>query len=178
MPHNAASNAFIVHHTYADTPIGRLTLAATDAGLIGVLWPDEAPGRFPLALGPRPSRHPVLDVATQQLDEYFAGRRQLFDFPTDVHGTVFQEKVWRAMLAIPFGETRTYGEIAAAIGQPTASRAIGGAANRNPLSIFAPCHRVVGSNGSLGGFAGGLAIKRTLLAIEGHRLDHSGRLIA
>lgn len=167
-----------VHHAFADTPIGRLTLAATDAGLIGVLWPGEQPGRVALTLRPEPSQHPVLEAAIEQLGEYFKGCRRSFDFPTDVHGTAFQERVWEVMWTIPYGEVRTYGQIAAAIGQPAASRAVGGAANHNPLSIFSPCHRIVGANGSLGGFAGGLDTKRALLELEGHRLGPDGRLMA
>ncbi len=105
------------------------------------------------------------EQAATQLADYFAGVRQHFDVPLDMRGTAFQQRVWAALLAIPFGETRSYGAIASAIGQPTASRAVGAANGRNPLSILAPCHRVVG-NGALTGFAGGLAAKTWLLDHE------------
>ena len=104
--------------------------------------------------------------AERQLDEYFHGDRISFDVPLDLVGTDFQKKVWAAMLAIPFGETRTYGEIARQIGKPEAVRAVGGAANRNPIAVLAPCHRIVGASGDLTGFAGGLKAKTHLLALE------------
>jgi O-6-methylguanine DNA methyltransferase len=101
-----------------------------------------------------------------ELEEYFSGRRKVFDFPYVLEGTVFQKKVWAQLAAIPYGETRTYGEIAAAIGNPRASRAVGMANNRNPLIIVIPCHRVIGADGSLTGYAGGLAMKEALLRLE------------
>ena len=110
--------------------------------------------------------HPVLLQAENQLHEYFAGRRREFTVPLDFAGTEFQNQVWRALLSIPFGETRTYTEIALQIGKPAAVRAVGAANGRNPISIMAPCHRVIGSNGKLTGFAGGLEAKAHLLALE------------
>ena len=111
----------------------------------------------------------MLTRAARQLAEYFAGTRRTFDLPLafTARGTPFQQKVWRALLTIPFGETRSYGEIAAQIGSPRAVRAVGAANGRNPISIVAPCHRVVGANGKLTGFAGGLENKAYLLALEG-----------
>ena len=113
--------------------------------------------------------HPVLLEAEQQLREYFAGERREFTVPLDLGGTPFQNRVWRALLSIPFGETRTYTEIARQIGKPAAVRAVGAANGRNPISIIAPCHRVLGSTGNLTGFAGGLQAKAHLLALENRR---------
>ena len=108
----------------------------------------------------------ILQEANKQLQEYFAGTRSVFDLPLALKGTAFQQKVWQALKEIPFGETRSYGEIAKSIGQPKASRAVGGANNKNPLPIFIPCHRVIGTNGKLVGYAGGLEIKKILLNVE------------
>jgi methylated-DNA-[protein]-cysteine S-methyltransferase len=116
------------------------------------------------------NRHPVLLETERQLREYFAGKRKRFDVKMDFAGTEFQRKVWQALLAIPFGETRSYGDIARQVGNPAAVRAVGAANGRNPISIIAPCHRVVGSTGKLTGFAGGLAVKAQLLALEGARI--------
>jgi methylated-DNA-[protein]-cysteine S-methyltransferase len=110
--------------------------------------------------------HPVLVETERQLREYFAGRRRQFTLPLDVAGTAFQRKVWEALMTIPFGEKRSYGEVAAQIGSPGAARAVGAASGRNPVSIVTPCHRVVGSNGALTGFAGGLDVKTKLLSYE------------
>lgn len=108
----------------------------------------------------------------KQIQEYLAGERRIFDLPFHIQGTDFQVKVWKALLDIPYGETRSYGQIAAVIGQPRASQAIGGAVGRNPLWILVPCHRVIGSDGSLTGYAGGLAMKKALLNIERFHHDH------
>lgn len=110
---------------------------------------------------------PVLDEAEKQLQEYFAGTRRSFDLPLAPAGTPFQRAVWDALRAIPYGETRTYAQIAEAIGNPNACRAVGMANNRNPIAILIPCHRVIGANGSLTGYAGGLDVKERLLALEG-----------
>ncbi len=156
--------------TYVSTtmlsPVGRLTLVASDTGLAAVLWENDDPKRVPLAAAGEDARHPVLREAERQLKEYFAGARTSFDVPLDFHGTEFQKRVWAALLAIPFGETRSYGEIARALGKPSAMRAVGAANGRNPISIIAPCHRVIGANGQLTGFAGGLKAKAHLLALE------------
>ncbi|MYL97495.1 methylated-DNA--[protein]-cysteine S-methyltransferase [Novosphingobium sp. FGD1] len=151
------------------SPVGELTLLAGDDGLAAVLWQDERPGR--VVAGPaEPGGHPMLDAAQDQLNAYFEGRLRRFDLPLDFRGTDFQRAVWRALLDIPYGETRSYGEIARALGRPGASRAVGAANGRNPISIVAPCHRVIGSGGGLTGFAGGLAAKTWLLRLEGHPL--------
>jgi len=149
------------------SPVGALTLVATDQGLAAILWENDAPRRVGLNLGTEEKAHPVLVEAQRQLAEYFAGTRQRFALKLDVTGTPFQRKVWNALLTIPFGETRSYGEIARQIGCPRAVRAVGAANGKNPISIVAPCHRVVGSTGALTGFAGGLDVKAHLLAFEG-----------
>lgn len=152
------------------SPVGELTLVASEHGLAAVLWENDDPKR--VRLEPRVERqdHPVLDEAGQQLGEYFAGQREAFDLPLDFKGTDFQKSVWAALLTIPFGETRSYADIAGQIGKPSACRAVGAANGRNPISIIAPCHRVVGANGALTGFAGGLDAKRYLLGLEGGSL--------
>lgn len=153
-------------HTIVDSPVGPLRLVASDAGLVAILWPNERPGRVPLGPAVEDAAHPVLVRAAAQIAEYFAGKRRVFDVPLDFRGTDFQRSVWQALLAIPYGETRSYAEIARQIGRPGASRAVGAANGRNPLSIIAPCHRVIGTNGTLTGFAGGLEAKRMLLDLE------------
>jgi methylated-DNA-[protein]-cysteine S-methyltransferase len=151
------------------SPVGRLTLVASDAGLAAVLWENDSPKRVPLAIAGEDARHPVLREAERQLKEYFAGKRTAFDLPLDFHGTEFQKRVWKALLKIPFGETRSYGQIARTLGKPSAMRAVGAANGRNPISIIAPCHRVIGKDGKLTGFAGGLKAKAHLLALEAQR---------
>ena len=152
------------------SPVGELTLVASEKGLTAILWENDDPDRVRLADMTEDAAHPVLVDAVRQLGEYFAGKREAFDLPLDFHGTDFQKRVWQQLLAIPFGETRSYGEIARALGQPTATRAVGAANGKNPISIVAPCHRVIGANGSLTGFAGGLEAKQRLLALEGLEL--------
>lgn len=149
-----------------DSPVGRLTLVATDRGLAGILWENDRPRRVRLNVDSEEHGHPVLVETERQLGEYFAGRRREFTVTLDVAGTAFQRQVWNALLTIPFGETRSYGQIARQIGKPGAARAVGAANGRNPVSIVAPCHRVIGSTGTLTGFAGGLAAKAQLLALE------------
>lgn len=149
------------------SPVGELKLVAGDDGLVAILWQDDDPDRVRLArLEERPD-HPVLVETGRQLSAYFRGARGSFDLPLDFRGTDFQKLVWAALLTIPFGETRSYGQIAQQIGRPSASRAVGAANGRNPISIVAPCHRVIGSGGALTGFAGGIAAKRYLLELEG-----------
>jgi methylated-DNA-[protein]-cysteine S-methyltransferase len=153
----------------APTPVGRLKLIASNDGLAAILWENDPPRRVRLnVIGEAPD-HPVLKETERQLADYFAGRRKAFDLPLDFAGTDFQKSVWSALLTIPFGETRTYSDIARQIGAPKAVRAVGAANGRNPISIIAPCHRVLGSNGHLTGFAGGLETKAHLLKLEGSR---------
>ena len=149
------------------SPLGRLTLVASNFGLAAILWENDNPRRVPLNMVAEDPGHPVLIQTEKQLGEYFAGQRQVFSVPLDFGGTEFQNQVWQALLSIPFGETRTYTDIARQIGKPAAVRAVGAANGRNPISIIAPCHRVLGSTGSLTGFAGGLRAKAHLLALEG-----------
>ena len=149
-----------------DSPVGALTLVAGGAGLVAILWEDDDPLRVRLDDVADDPPHPVLADTATQLAAYFAGARRVFDLPLDFHGTAFQRSVWAALLTIPYGETRSYGAIAAQVGRPGASRAVGAANGRNPISIVAPCHRVIGSTGRLTGFAGGLAAKELLLALE------------
>lgn len=152
-----------------DSPLGQLTLVASDVGLRAVLWDGDDPARA--GLGQPPSRRAagrstLCAEAARQLDRYFAGSLTRFDLPLDLRGTPFQQQAWLALAEIPYGETRTYAEQAARLGRPSAARAVGAANGRNPLSIVLPCHRVIGSDGSLTGFAGGLDAKRWLLEHE------------
>jgi methylated-DNA-[protein]-cysteine S-methyltransferase len=149
-----------------DSPLGRLTLVASNDGLAAILWPNDSPGRVPLHLEGERDDHPILVETARQLGDYFAGRRKVFTVKLDVAGTAFQRQVWGALLEIPFGETRSYRQIAERIGHPAAMRAVGAANGRNPVSIVTPCHRVIGSGGALTGFAGGLDAKAYLLALE------------
>lgn len=151
-----------------DSPLGPLQLVASGDGLVAVLWPEEREGRVRIAEPPQENQNNhILAETHTQLTEYFGGSRTTFDLPLDLRGTEFQVATWKSLASIPFGETATYGEQAARIGRPTAVRAIGAANGRNPVSIVLPCHRVVGSDGSLTGFAGGLEAKWFLLELEG-----------
>jgi methylated-DNA-[protein]-cysteine S-methyltransferase len=156
---------------YVNSPLGRLRLVAASDGLTGLYYPEHRHGRDPEA--DDVDHHPVLDLARQELGEYFAGRRIRFETPLAPAsirgGTAFQLQVWNALLAIPFGETRSYGDIARSIGRPNAVRAVGAANGLNPISIFVPCHRVIGGAGALTGYAGGLEAKRWLLELEAEK---------
>ncbi len=148
------------------SPVGLLTLVATETHFIAIHWEDvEVKTCYPNA--ELNGTHVILSSAADQLKDYFAGQLKQFNLPLAFNkGTAFQQKVWQALLTIPYGETRSYGQIAEQIGHPKAVRAVGSANSKNPLSIVAPCHRVIGANGSLTGFAGGLAIKKYLLSLE------------
>lgn len=149
-----------------ETPLGPLTALATDNALLG-LWFDHqlhGPGAL---LAPLAPRQPVIAQTREELAEYFAGRRRRFDVATAPQGTPFQEAVWKLLLEIDCGATTSYGRLAHALGKPSASRAVGAAVGRNPISILVPCHRVIGENGALTGYAGGLPRKEALLALEG-----------
>jgi methylated-DNA-[protein]-cysteine S-methyltransferase len=150
-----------------ESPLGTMIVAATARGLAGVWF--EGQRHLPdHANWPVQPEHPVLRQAQAQLAEYFAGKRTCFDLPLDLQGgTAFQRSVWAALLAIPCGGTTSYGTLSRNIGQASAVRAVGAAVGRNPLSIVVPCHRVVGSDGSLTGYAGGLERKTALLRLEG-----------
>ena len=148
------------------SPVGELKLVASQNGLAAVLW-GENDKRFKVQtkiLGSE--RHELLDEAKAQIDAYFSHKRKSFDLPLDFIGTEFQKSVWQKLLEIPFGETRTYLDVATEIGNPKAVRAVGAANGKNPISIIAPCHRVIGMSGKLTGFAGGLEAKSYLLDLE------------
>ena len=165
-------------HCFIKSPVGYLMISAEDGAIVGVEQypepedyhsediPELREGEAP----PEdfaPTQRELLDRAAAQLCEYFAGVRTRFDLPVRLSGTPFRMRVWRAMAEIPYGQTRTYGDIAAQAGSPGAARAVGGACHDNPIMIILPCHRVVGASGSLTGFGGGLGSKRLLLALEG-----------
>ena len=156
------------------TPVGTLKLVGGESGLAAILWEDDDPRRVPIAADSEDDHHPVLVEAERQLAEYFAGERRAFTVRLDYRGTPFQLKVWRALLDIPFGETRTYGQLAGRLGTPSAARAVGAANGRNPISIIGPCHRVIGSSGALTGFAGGLEVKARLLELERRDVGEPG----
>ena len=153
-------------YKYFASPVGRLKLVASQTGLVAVLWENDNPRRVPLADLVEDPHHEILLEAERQLNEYFAGKRNAFSISLDMRGTAFQKDVWSALQTIPFGETLSYGEIARQLGRPAASRAVGAANGRNPVSIVVPCHRVIGSTGKLTGFAGGLKVKAHLLNLE------------
>lgn len=160
------------------SPVGPLFLAASEKGLVALEFDARLPGQQTIRPNPRDLRAESASVEflefpkklsqyTRELKEYFEGARREFTFPLDLRGTDFQLACWRALLAIPYGETRTYADIARAVGRPQAFRAVGMANNRNPIAIVVPCHRVIASDGTLCGYGGGLDIKRTLLQLEG-----------
>ncbi len=148
------------------SPVGNLKLVASDKGLAAILWEADDPRRVRLSAETEDRTHPVLLETERQLNEYFDGRRKTFSLELDFAGTEFQKKVWHALLTIPFGETRSYRDIAKQVGNASAVRAVGAANGKNPIAIVAPCHRVIGSTGKLTGFAGGLEAKARLLALE------------
>ena len=149
-----------------DSPVGELKLVASDKGLVAILWENDSPRRVRLSELVEDEHHPVLVETERQLEEYFAGKRKAFSVALDMRGTRFQKDVWEALFAIPFGETRSYGQLANQLGNPRATRAVGAANGRNPVSIIVPCHRVIGASGKLTGFAGGLDAKARLLGLE------------
>lgn len=155
-----------------ESPIGTLRLAATEHGVVQISLPRSSGAGFRGSLSRRvPDAEliewlPPLDKLRQQLSEYFEGKRKTFDVPLDLRGTAFQLAVWRALSEIPFGETRSYGDIARVIGRPKAFRAVGAANGANPIPLVVPCHRVVASDGTIGGYGGGLEVKKRLLAFE------------
>jgi O-6-methylguanine DNA methyltransferase len=172
----------LIHSTTFTSPIGPLFLAASASGLLALEFDARLPGQQTIRPNPRNLQSEAkaakealnfekspetLRPYVQQLEEYFAGERREFSFPLDLRGTDFQLACWRALLAIPYGETRSYGDIARAVGRPQGFRAVGMANNRNPLAIVVPCHRVIASDGTLCGYGGGLEVKRKLLELEG-----------
>jgi methylated-DNA-[protein]-cysteine S-methyltransferase len=150
-----------------DSPVGCITLLASDAGLQAVLWEPHrrlvGKGLDAIVVD---EAHGVIVEAERQLGEYFEGARTVFDVPLDLQGTDFQKRVWAQLLEIPYGETRSYGDLARALGDPQMAQAVGAANGNNPISIVVPCHRVVGASGALTGYAGGVDVKAKLLALE------------
>ncbi len=155
-----------------ESPGGPLTLTSDGTSLTGIYFHKQRHGTAPE--GPLGSDR-IIDATRKQLDSYFAGKRKTFDVPLAPHGTAFQTRVWSALTKIPFGETKSYGAIALTIGSPKAVRAVGAANGRNPIPIIIPCHRVIGANGSLTGFGGGMAWKELLLDLEKGALFPAGR---
>ena len=171
----------LIYSTF-ESPVGPLFLAASAKGLVALEFDRRLPGQQTIRPNPRDLRvegksitfeesqdgaHPY----TEQLNQYFGGHRRKFDFALDLRGTDFQIACWRALLEIPYGETRSYADIARAVGRPQGFRAVGMANNRNPIAIVVPCHRVIASDGTLCGYGGGLELKRHLLRLEGARID-------
>lgn len=163
--------------TTVESPVGPLFLAASQRGLVALEFDRRLPGQQTIRPNPRDLRAERRTVQFEEssqamrpyvgeLHQYFAGQRRRFDFPLDLRGTEFQRACWNALLAIPYGETRSYAEIARAVGRPRGFRAVGMANNRNPVAIVVPCHRVIASDGTLCGYGGGLEIKRKLLNLE------------
>ncbi len=151
-------------YTYYQCPLGKITIQTNDKGLLGIWFPIQT--TQPEDLGLQNDEHPILCQAVTELNEYFNGSRTEFSLPIAATGTEFQKSVWRALTTIPFGTTSSYQDIANAIGNPKAVRAVGMANGKNPTSIVVPCHRVIGKNGSLSGYAGGIESKRALLDLE------------
>ena len=156
-------------HAVIGTPLGPLTYVVDDAGLAGVYYPGHWTDPDEVAWGPRAdaASDPAFAGPVRQLEEYFAGDRRTFDLPLSLHGSERARQVWTLLAAIPYGATTTYGTIAAHVGGGISARAVGGFVGHNPVSIVVPCHRVVGSTGSLTGYAGGLERKQYLLELEG-----------
>ncbi len=163
-----------IKHFLMESPLGTLTLVNTDGVLSGLYMPDHLRGPKADSLGSRVMSG--FDVVRSQLSEYFECKRIRFDLPIALYGTIFQQSVWNLLQTIPYGETRSYGELADLLGNRLAIRAVGLANGRNPISIIIPCHRVVGSNGSLTGYAGGLERKRRLLELEAADLTSQKQL--
>jgi O-6-methylguanine DNA methyltransferase len=168
----------MLHSVTMDSTIGPLFLAASGRGLVALEFDARLPGQQSIRPNPRHLREETkgfrfeessgsMQPYVDELEEYFVGKRRAFTFPLDLRGTDFQLACWRALLAIPYGETRSYADIARAVGKPNAFRAVGMANNRNPVAIVVPCHRVIASDGTLCGYGGGLDVKRKLLELEG-----------
>lgn len=156
----------LIAQSRIDSPLGALTLAATARGL-ALAWFDDQKHRSDTVDAPLNPKHAHLSQASREFSEYFAGQRRTFDVPLDPWGTDFQQAVWQRLLHVPMGRLSTYGTLAAELGQPKAARAVGAAVGRNPIGIIVPCHRIVGRDGSLTGYAGGLHRKQALLQLEG-----------
>ena len=163
-----------VRHTVTGSPVGPLTLVADGTALIGLYFDDHR--RRPRLTDRGPRADDGFDAVTRQLQEYFAGTRREFDLELAPRGSAFEQQVWALLTKIPYGETRSYGQLAAGLGDPGGAQAVGNANGWNPISIIVPCHRVVGSGGGLTGYAGGLPRKRFLLSLEERPAGEDGRL--
>lgn len=163
MAGSTAQSSYV--YTIVPSPVGKLRLVGSDRGLAEVSWESKRSSVPRLGVTEDP-HHPVLVQAARQLDQYFGGQRKEFDLKLEFHGTDFQKRVWDELLKIPFGETRTYGEVARRLGNVKAMRAVGAANGCNPIPIIAPCHRVIGASGDLVGFGGGLQVKEYLINFE------------
>jgi methylated-DNA-[protein]-cysteine S-methyltransferase len=161
-------------HSIVDSPIGELTVVADDGTLTGLYFPRQWYRPDPRTFGPRVDGG--FEEVSRQLGEYLAGRRRRFDLPVDARGDDFQRRVWGLLDEIPYGQTTTYGELAGRLGDPTLARAVGAAVGRNPLCVVVPCHRVLGKDGALTGYAGGLKRKKFLLDLEEPAAVTAGRL--
>ncbi|MFD4638247.1 methylated-DNA--[protein]-cysteine S-methyltransferase [Lentzea sp. NPDC058436] len=164
----------LVHHTVVDSLVGPLTLVGEGESLLGLYFDGHLRTPRLTDLGPRTDTG--FDETRRQLDEYFDGTRRTFDLPLAPRGSAFERSVWTLLTSIPYGETRTYGQLAEELGDPRAAQAVGNANGWNPISIIVPCHRVVGARGGLTGYAGGLSRKRYLLELEEPPADLDGRL--
>ncbi len=153
------------YYSLIPSHLGNITIQCNDNALLGIWF--ETHTTKPASLGIKADAHPLLTEAQQQLQQYFTGTRQQFSLPFELHGTEFQKQVWCALTKIPFGYTASYQDLAIAIGRPKAVRAVGATNGKNPLSIVIPCHRVIGANGKLTGYAGGIERKQQLLELEG-----------
>ncbi|MBA3958028.1 MAG: methylated-DNA--[protein]-cysteine S-methyltransferase [Parachlamydiaceae bacterium] len=156
----------VLKYKIIKSPVGHLKIVVNEKSLQAILWDNEKPSRVFLDHMVEDIRHPLILETEKQLSQYFLGQRKLFDVPLNTYGTDFQQDVWKKLLQIPYGVTWTYKDIAQKIKNPQAVRAVGSAIGRNPISIIIPCHRVIASNGSLAGFAGGLDRKKILLDLE------------
>lgn len=159
----------MLHYKTMKSPIGKITLVASEEALVALYVNDELMPKKDLAK--KNEAHKILILAEKQLNEYFDGRRKKFDLPLNPEGTEFQNKAWKALAKIPYGQIWSYGKQAEYLKAPKAQRAVGGANGKNPIPVIIPCHRVIGSTGKLTGFSGGMSMKVYLLKLEGHQVD-------
>jgi methylated-DNA-[protein]-cysteine S-methyltransferase len=165
-PFNSGETIMNLIHKKIKSPVGELTVIVTEKNLVAVLWENEKRESKVLLEKSKPGSNEIIKKAEKQLSEYFKGQRKVFDLPLEFSGTVFQKRVWQALTEIPYGQTMSYGALARKIGSPNTQRAVGASNGKNPVSIVVPCHRVIGSDGKLTGFAGGLKNKSYLLNLE------------
>lgn len=159
----------MLHYKTMKSPIGKITLVSSEEALVALYVNDELMPKKDFAK--KNETHKILTLAEQQLNEYFDGRRKIFDLPLNPEGTEFQNKAWKALAKIPYGQIWSYGKQAEYLKAPKAQRAVGGANGKNPIPVIIPCHRVIGSTGKLTGFSGGMSMKVYLLKLEGHQVD-------